>query len=67
LAATKKATAEPAKVEQTEPKFSKEQIIESVKYANRRDAVDALLDDNEQYTMTQVDDLIEKLMKGKVK
>jgi len=67
LAATKKATAEPAKVEQTEPKFSKEQIIESAKYANRRDAVDALLDDNEQYTMTQVDDLIEKLMKGKVK
>ena len=54
-------------VEQTEAKFSKEKLIASDKYANRRDLVSALLDDNETYTIATVDKKIEEFMKGKVK
>lgn len=46
--------------------FSKEQILASNKYADRRDALDAILDDNGVYTIEQVDSLLEKFMKGKV-
>ena len=58
---------EQVKVEQTEPKFSKAQILASARYRVRKDLVDALLDDSKKYTMKQVDELIEEFMKGKVK
>lgn len=67
MAARKTATtATVAKSEQTEPVFSKEQILASDRYANRRDLVDALLEDK-SYTLETVDNLIEKYMKGQVK
>lgn len=67
MAARKTATtATVAKSEQTEPMFSKEQILASDRYANRRDLVDALLE-NKSYTLETVDNLIEKYMKGQVK
>lgn len=53
-----------AKIEQ---KFSKAQILASAQYANRRDLVDALLDSKKQYTKKEVDELINKFMKGTVK
>ena len=53
--------------EQTEPMFSKEQILASARFANRRDLVDALLDEDKSYTMKTVDNLVEKYMKGQVK
>ncbi|MCZ9313158.1 MAG: hypothetical protein O0V67_07250 [Methanocorpusculum sp.] len=46
--------------------FTKEQLLASNKYANRRDALDAILDDGGAYTFEQVDALLEKFMKGKV-
>lgn len=52
--------------EKQDAMFSKEQILASNKYANRRDALDAILDDNGVYTIEQVDSLLEKFMKGKV-
>lgn len=64
---TTKITAEQVKVEQTEPMFSKAQILASAKYRVRRDVVDALLDDSKKYTMKQVDEIIDNFMKGKVK
>lgn len=68
MAARKTATTEAvAKSEQTEPVFSKEQILASDRYANRRDLVDALLDEDKSYTMKTVDNLVEKYMKGQVK
>lgn len=68
MAARKTATTEAvAKSEQTEPVFSKEQILASDRYANRRDLVDALLDTDKSYTLETVDNLIEKYMKGQVK
>lgn len=46
--------------------FSKEQILNSAKYKNRVDLVDALLDSRKTYTFKTVDSLIEEYMKGKV-
>ena len=47
--------------------FTKEQILVSKKYSNRRDVLGAILTDNKTYTLEQVDSLLEKFMKGKVK
>ena len=66
MAATRKNTGG-AKTEQTERKFSKEQILASARYANRRDLVDALLDKDKSYTFETVDNMIENYMKGRVK
>jgi len=52
--------------EKQDAMFSKEQILASNKYADRRDALDAILEDNGVYTIEQVDSLLEKFMKGKV-
>lgn len=68
MAAKKTATTGTvANSEQTEPVFSKEQILASDRYANRRDLVDALLDTDKSYTLKTVDNLIDKYMKGQVK
>lgn len=55
------------KMEQMEQKFSKEQILTSARYADRRDLVDAILDEGKSYTRKMVDDMIEKYRKGTVK
>ena len=65
MAATRKNTGG-AKTEQNEQKFSKEQILASARYANRRDLVDALLDKDKSYTFETVDNMIEKYKKGQV-
>lgn len=54
-------------IQQESVKFSKEQILASMKYSNRRDVLVAILDDNKSYTLEQVDSLVDKFMKGKVK
>ena len=46
--------------------FSKEQILNSKKYENRRDILGVLLADGKEYTFDDVDSLLEKFMKGKV-
>lgn len=66
MAATRKNTDE-VKTKQTEQRFSKEQILASGKYVNRRDLVDALLEEEKSYTFETVDDMIEKYKKGRVK
>jgi hypothetical protein len=55
------------KSEKQEIKFTKEQILASSKYSNRRDVLGAILSDNDTYTFEKVDSLLEKFMKGKVK
>jgi hypothetical protein len=47
--------------------FTKEQILASKKYSNRRDVLGAVLTDGKTYVLEQVDSLLEKFMKGKVK
>lgn len=48
-------------------KFTKEQILASKRYENRRDALGVLLADGKSYTHEEVDALLGKFMKGKVK
>lgn len=69
LAVAKKVTKvqKDEQVQQTEPKFTKEQIVAAKRFHHQRDLVTAVLDDDKQYTMTEVETLMEKYMKGKVK
>ena len=46
--------------------FSKEQLMNSSKYIARRDLLDALLDDNKEYSINETETIIERFMKGKV-
>ena len=46
--------------------FSKEQILQSKKYRDRRDLLSVLLADNESYSFKAVDDIIKKFMEGEV-
>jgi len=46
------------------PKFTKSQLVTSRKYIHRRDALNALLTDDEQYTFTQVDKILKQFDEG---
>lgn len=63
MAAEKKAEKTENRVENT---YSKDQILASEKYAKRRDLVNALLDDDKEYTIEEVDEMMQKFLKGKV-
>lgn len=65
--AIKKAadTSEVQKVD--EPvQFSKGQLLCAERYNDRRDLVEALLDEEKSYTIETVDKMIDGFMKGKV-
>ena len=46
--------------------YSKEQIIESKKFKSRVDVLRVILDENKTYTIADVEDELNKFMKGKV-
>ena len=48
-------------------KFTKQQILEAKKYANRKDLVGALLEEGKNYSLSEVDSAISDFMKRKVK
>ncbi|EQJ83198.1 TPA: hypothetical protein KOP60_002625 [Clostridioides difficile] len=45
-------------------KFTKEQIVNSKKYVNRKDLLNAILKENELYSFSEVEDMINNFMKG---
>ncbi|MFN1841794.1 hypothetical protein ACK2FW_01215 [Clostridioides difficile] len=45
-------------------KFTKEQIVNSKKYVNRKDLLNAILKENELYSFLEVEEIIDKFMKG---
>lgn len=47
--------------------FNKEQILTSEKYSDRKDVCNTVIPDDFHGTLNEVDILIEKFMKGKVK
>lgn len=47
--------------------YTKQQLLASKRFAKRRDLVGALLNDDEQYTIEQVEAAIVKFLKGKVR
>lgn len=61
------AKADTAEVKATKVTFAKAKILTFQCYRNRVDLLTVLLDENKAYTTDEVDALIEKFMKGKVK
>lgn len=49
-----------------QPKFTKEQLLDSDRFRDRIDLVSTLLSDAEEYTIEFVEEQIEKYMKGQV-
>lgn len=47
--------------------FNKEKILKFKRYRYRIDLLNVLLEENKAYTIPEVDALIDKFMKGKVK
>lgn len=47
--------------------FTRQQLLSSARYRNRRDLVSALLEDGRKYTLKEADQVIDRFMKGKVK
>lgn len=62
MAKTTKAAGRPKDA----PVFTRAQLAASKRYAQRRDLLHALLEDDRTYTTAEVDVLIERFMKGKV-
>lgn len=62
---TKSKTSDEAVAEAVS--YTKEQILSAKKYIHRKDVVNVVLKDGQSYPLKEVDDLIEKFMKGKVK
>lgn len=46
--------------------YSKEQIIASKKYSNRKDILNVLLKDDEEYSFSRIDKIIENFMNKEV-
>ena len=49
-----------------EPTFEKKKLVNSKRYINAQDALNAILEENKKYTIEQADKLLVKFMKGKV-
>ncbi|AJP10634.1 TPA: hypothetical protein ACG3KM_003524 [Clostridioides difficile] len=45
-------------------KFTKEQIVNSKKYVNRKDLLNAILKENDLYSFSEVEEIINSFMKG---
>lgn len=61
-----KTTETAAEAVKAESKFSKEQLISAVKFAKRRDLLEALLKDGEYYTIAEVEKKMNSYLGKKV-
>lgn len=61
-----KSKNEVNKNNKTEKRFNKQQMLISEQFANQRDLLEALLENNKSYTLSEVDNMIKKYMKGQV-
>lgn len=57
------AANEPGKIESL---FSKEQLLAAERFQGKRDMVNALLSSDKQYTISAVEQMVEKYMKREV-
>ena len=64
---TTKVGEEEIKLVMDDNKYSKHKILKSKKYSDKQDLINALLKDDTQYSITEVDELINDFMKGAVK
>lgn len=65
--AGKRKTQEAPDVRKGAPIFSKEQLVSSERFRERRDILEALLRENEMYTIEAAEEKIENYMKSEVK
>ncbi|WP_367569042.1 hypothetical protein [Lacrimispora sp.] len=47
-------------------RYIKEQLVNAKRYRGKKDLINALLEPGKAYTMAEVDEMLEKFMKGKV-
>ena len=52
---------------QAEIRVKKDNLVTSARYLDKKDVVNAVLEDGKEYTLAEVDELIRKFMKGKVR
>ncbi len=52
---------------QGETKYKKQELLKAERYRERKDLVGALLKDGREYSLEEVDAVIDKFVKGKVK
>ncbi|EHL19783.1 hypothetical protein HMPREF9628_01299 [Peptoanaerobacter stomatis] len=52
--------------EDVQDKFTKEQLIKSKKYEDKRDILNVILEDKELYSISKVDEMIEVFLKEEV-
>lgn len=67
--AERKKTAAPktdVKVRAAESVFSKEKLLASDRFGDRKDLLNVVLSENKDYTIAEAEQLINKFMKGKV-
>ena len=64
---TTKVGEEEIKLVMDDNKYSKQKILKSKKYSDKQDLINALLKDDTQYSITEVDELINDFMTGAVK
>lgn len=50
-----------------ELKYTKESILNSKKYSERKDILSVILKEDEEYTSNDIDDILNKFMKGEIK
>lgn len=60
-------TKDVAEEKSSAKKYTKEQLIRSFRYARYRDLLGALLQNGKSYTFEEVEVLLNKYLKGKVK
>ncbi|MCD7864030.1 MAG: hypothetical protein LUG61_11145 [Lachnospiraceae bacterium] len=65
--ARKKAESTEQVAEQSTRTFTKSQLTGSKRFANRKDLLNALLKNDQLYTVSEVEQIIENFLKGKVK
>lgn len=63
---TKAAASEQQRIK-AESLFSKEQLLASNRFQGKKDILNAILYPDKKYTISTVEQMIEKYMKGKVK
>lgn len=54
-------------IKTAEAKYSKIDILKSKKFVGRKDVLTVILNNEKQYTIDEVEKLIDSFMKGKVK
>lgn len=55
------------KIEDSNVKHTKESIMSSSKYADCKDVINILLDKDTEYSIDEVDKMIDEFLKGEVK